>query len=143
MSSLKEKILFGINEYEQRMKKLLEGGPMLRGSVGRVFTRCGKPTCWCAKSPQGHPHTRMTWSQEGQMVTRKVPAEAIQQILELTHQYRRFRSDRRTLLALQIKLQNLLDRYEETLTHQARRWFPGLRIISKMSRRSKKTRAKR
>ena len=142
MSSLKEKILFGVNEYEQRLEKLLEMGPMLRGSVGRVFTRCGKPTCWCAKSPQGHPHTRMTWSQEGQMVTRKVPAEAIPPILELTHQYRRFRSDRRTLLALQVKLQDLLDRYEEGLTSQARRSFPGLRINSTKLRHSKKTRAK-
>ena len=76
------------------------------------------------------------------MVTRKVPADAADPILELTHQYRRFRSDRRTLLALQVKLQSLLDRYEEGLTSQARRSFPFLGLKSIMSRRSKKNGAK-
>lgn len=138
MSSVKDNLLFGVHEYEHRLKKLLETGPMLRGSLGRVFTRCGKATCWCAQSPKGHPHTRMTWSQEGQMVTRKVPADAADQILELTHQYRRFRADRRALFALQVKLQSLLDRYEQSLTNQSQRSFPFLGLKSRMSRRSKK-----
>jgi len=76
------------------------------------------------------------------MVTRKVPAEAADQILELTRKHRQFRSDRRTVLAMHAQIQCLLDRYEESLTKQARRSLPFLSLKSKMSRGSEKTRAK-
>jgi hypothetical protein len=134
MSSAKEKILILAGDHRQRLEKLLQVGPLLRGSFGRVFTRCGKPNCWCAQSKKGHPHTRMTWSQEGQMVTRRVPAPAAEKVLELTRNYRQFRFDRRTLLTLEAQIQRLLDRYEEALTNQVRRSFAFLDLNPKMSR---------
>jgi hypothetical protein len=93
----------------------------VRGTFSRIYTRCGKPTCWCAREPQGHPHTRLTWSENGTLITRKVPGDQIQEVLRLTANYRRFRALRRQLRELQGEIDRRLDRYEQDVTVRARR----------------------
>lgn len=73
------------------------------------------------------------------MVTRKVPAQAAEQIQKLTRQYRQFRSDRRKLLALHDQIQRLLDRYEESSMGLARRSFSFLSLNQKKRAVSKKS----
>ena len=106
--------------------QLLATGPMLRGTVSQVYTRCGKPNCWCADSPEGHPHLRITWSQKGRMITRKVPSDELSRISNLTENYRRFRSLRRRLMEINTQIKQILDNYEMTRFNAIREGLPFL-----------------
>ena len=97
----------------QLLQQLLAVPALLRGSFSRVFTRCGKPNCWCARADQGHAHARITWSENGRLITRKVPANHVDQIRQFTANYRRFRRLRRTLVTADAQLSEWLDRYEQ------------------------------
>ncbi len=108
---------------EQLLEQLLKTPPMLRGTFSRVQTRCGKPNCWCAHSSQGHTHTRITWSKNGKLRTRKVPPDQIDQINQLTHNYRQFRSKRRKIVALQTEMKSLLDDLEKKHVEESRKFL--------------------
>jgi len=121
MSRPQIKIKRRLEHQEQMLARLLKTPPMLRGTVSQVQTRCGKPNCWCARSPQGHSHTRITWSQDGKLKTRKVPPDQIDQIYQLTRNYRQFRSLRRKIAALQTEMRSLLDDMEREKDKEARK----------------------
>src|SRR5450756_1389528 len=87
-----------IDEQQTLLDQLLDSSPILRGSFSRIHTRCGKPNCWCAQAGKGHVHARITWSQDGQMVTRKVPEEFLDRVQQLTASYRQFRQSQRRLV---------------------------------------------
>jgi hypothetical protein len=92
---------------------------MLRGSFHQVYTRCGKENCWCAKARKGHPHTRLTWSEDGVMMTRKVAASTREAVIELTAAYQQFNEQRRELTALHQRIQAGLDDYEKAVVRQS------------------------
>ena len=144
MSSLsqKKRILTLGHQGHELLETLLKIQPLLRGSLAQVHTRCGKPNCWCAQSAQGHPHLRLTWSQSGQMTTRKVPAQLANTLREMTDNYRHFRSLRRKLLALNTQLQDLLDGHEQDMIMRAQRPLISSGFNSKMSPRSDRRRQK-
>jgi len=102
------------------LEQLLELPAGVRGTFSRVYTRCGKPTCWCAHDRRGHPHTRLTWSENGTLMTRKVPADQIQAVIRLTANYRRFRTLRRQLGNLHDEIDRRLDRYEQSVIARTR-----------------------
>lgn len=106
---------------EQLVEQLLKTPPMVRGTFSRVQTRCGRPNCWCARSHKGHSHTRITWSKEGKLRTRKVPPDEIDQIRKLTENYRQFRSLRRKITVLQTQMRPLLDELEREQVEEARK----------------------
>lgn len=113
------------------IEELLASPPLLRGSLVRVTTRCGKPTCWCAGGTTGHAHTRLGWSQDGRMTTRKVPAEEVERILTLTGNYRHFRRLRREIVRLQRDLHDAVLAFEAALVEQTRRPLAYLAISTK------------
>lgn len=121
MSRPQIKIKRLLERQEQMLERLLKTPPMLRGTFSRVQTRCGKPNCWCAHSPQGHSHARITWSKDGKLRTRKVPPDQIDQICELTGNYRQFRSLRRKIAALQTEMRSLLDDLEREQVEEVRK----------------------
>ena len=135
-ASLKQKLLALLPRHRELVKQLLHAQRILRGTLSQVYTRCGKTNCWCAQARKGHAHARLTWSQEGTLTTRKVPAQQIDQVIELTEGYRQFRSQRRKLSALEVKIQDLLDQYEKTLTAEARKPLRFLALTSKRSARN-------
>ena len=141
-AKLKQNILVLQQRGRDLLDQLLQIQPLLRGSFTQVYTRCGKPNCWCAHSPKGHPHVRLTWSENGQLTTRKVPAQAAERVRELTGNYRQFRSLHRKLISLQPKMQKLLEQYEASLIAQARRPLRSLGFTSTMSARSYRSRQK-
>ena len=53
-------------EYSRHLRDLLQHRELMKGSVYHIQTRCGNPTCHCAK-PQGarHPATVLSWSEDG------------------------------------------------------------------------------
>jgi len=135
----KQKLLVLLSDHRRLLKQLLGHQRILRGSFHQVYTRCGKSNCWCAKAPKGHPHARLTWSEQGTIVTRKVPAAESKHVIKLTENYRRFRTQRRQLTALELKIQNRLDHFEKALIHEVRKPLSFLAIASGMS--PKNTRA--
>lgn len=139
---LQQKILVLRQRGRDLLDQLLQIQPLLRGSLTQVYTRCGKTNCWCAQSSKGHPHVRLTWSQNGQLTTRKVSAQATDRVRQFTANYRQFRSLRRKLLVLQARMQDLLDRYEQSLIAQAQRPLRVLGFTSKMSPRTARRRQK-
>lgn len=140
---IKKRLRGVIRRQRNLLEHLLRTTPILRGSFSRVHTRCGKPNCWCAESHTGHHHARVTWSENGKLTTRKVPPEQVNRIVELTENYRQFRSQRRKLLALDGEIRDLLDRYEKTLINRARKPFDFLSTTGKMSAPTNLNRQKR
>jgi len=135
-AKLKRKIWDLQQQGRQLLEALLAIEPLLRGCLTQVFTRCGKPNCWCAQCPKAHPHVRLTWSENGRLTTRKVPPQAIPRVRELTGNYRAFRSLHRKRLKLQAQMEDLLDRYEASLIAQAQGPLRSLGFTSTMSARS-------
>lgn len=132
-ASLKKDLLNLLSDYEHRLRELLRDRPHLRGSFHQVYTRCGKANCWCAKADKGHPHVRLTWSEAGNFVTRKVPAAEQDQVAKLTDNYRQFREQRRKLTALEAQLEECLDQYEKALTEEVRRPLAFLTSSTQLS----------
>ena len=107
-------------ERSRILSELLRVESMLRGSYALIYTKCGKDNCWC-KDGKGHPHSRITWCQKGQGVTRKVPPDQIAWVREVTENYRNFRSLRRRLLRLQADSKKFLDQIEKDLIENTRK----------------------
>lgn len=120
---IKKKLKQLLKRQEQLLERLLKSPPMVRGTFSQVQTRCGKPNCWCASSHKAHSHTRITWSKEGKLKTRKVPPDQIDLIRKLTNNYRQFRSLRRKIATLQTKIRTLLDDLEAERLTQAPKSF--------------------
>ena len=135
--SLKRKLLILLSVRARLLQQLLRQQRILRGSFHQVSTRCGKSNCWCAKARQGHTHARLTWSEEGTIITRKVPAGEAREIIKLTDNYRRFRAQRGQAAALDIKIQERLDQYEKVLIREVRKPLFFLAIPSKVSAKNR------
>lgn len=134
--SLRQKLLTLLANHSSLLKQLLRARSILRGSFHQVSTRCGKSNCWCAKARQGHAHARVTWSEEGTFLTRKVPAAEIKHVVKLTKNYRSFRRQRRQLAALESRIQDRLDQYEKALIREVRKPLSFLALPPQMSART-------
>ena len=95
------------------VEKMLALSGMVRGSFGKTYRRCGKPTCWCADlKKKGHPCTRLVWTDETGAKTRSVQKDDIQTVAEAVGQYREFKQMRRQLRVEEEKLEELLNDFE-------------------------------
>lgn len=135
VQSARQRLHRWLDHQRELLEQLLQSPPLLRGSFRQVFTRCGKANCWCAQAAQGHPHARLTWSEQGQLTTRKVPPEAVNRVRQLTDNYRQFRSQRGQLLALELRLYQLLDGLEQALLTQAQKPVRSVGLMCKISPR--------
>jgi len=107
---------------KKRMKilsNLLESGVMVKGSYCCVYTKCGKKNC-CCKKGKGHRHSRITWSENGKVVTRKVPIDEVEWIKEMTMIYRLFRKMRKDMSVIDTEIKMLLNELEHKLTTKAK-----------------------
>ena len=136
---LKQQLLTLRQRADDLLDQLLHIPPLLRGSFTQVYTRCGKANCWCADRAKGHPHLRLCWSEKGQLITRKVPPQAADQVRELTDNYRQFRSLRRELVQIQTRMEKCLDQYERSSITQAQRPLRPLGFATKMSARNNRS----
>ena len=111
--------------------ELLKIRPILKGTVNQVYTRCGKPNCWCADSSGGHSHIRISWNQNRKTFTRKIPADKLSRVRNLTDNYRHFRSLRRQLSELNKQIKQALDCYQTALIEDSRAGMPFLGFNTK------------
>jgi hypothetical protein len=116
----KRKLLDLLSRHGRLLRQILRHQRLLRGSFHRVYTRCGKSNCWCAKAKRGHPHVRLSWSQEGAMMTRKVGSSEQKVVGKLTQIYKSFGQQRRQLRTLERQIQDRLDDYEKALLQETR-----------------------
>lgn len=62
----------------------------LPGSLALCHSRCGKPTCHCAKG-EGHPVWKLTYMHDGKKVVERIPAEWVDEVKRMVaagHQFR-------------------------------------------------------
>jgi len=123
-------------DYGRLLRQILRHEQMLRGSFHQVYTRCGKENCWCAKAKKGHPHTRLTWTEEGLMMTRKVGAPERKLVFKLTEAYKQFGEQRRQLTAWHQQIQDQLDDYEKAVVRQTRKLLGLLSGTTSLSAKS-------
>ena len=62
----------------------------LPGSLALCHTRCGKPTCHCAKG-QGHPVWKLTYMLDGKKVVERIPQEWAEEVQRRVDAGRQFR----------------------------------------------------
>jgi hypothetical protein len=126
IANLEKKLRKSFAGQQAMLAELLKTPPILRGSFGRIHTRCGKPTCWCAQAGKGHVHARITWSQNGQLRTRKVPEEFLDKVRLLTASYRKFRRLQRHLMEQAALIKATLSDYEKARVAHTRTALPFL-----------------
>jgi hypothetical protein len=103
-------------DYGRQVNYILQAGELLKGSVYEIQTRCGNPSCHCAK-PRGlrHAATVRSWSENGRTHTRSVPAPERARVRRLTAQYRRLRQARTAVIQLQRQILRTIDLLEVAL----------------------------
>lgn len=103
-------------DYDRQVSHILQVGELLKGSVYEMQTRCGNPSCHCAK-PRGqrHPATVLSWSETGRTRTRSVPAPDRARVRRLTAQYRRLRQARTAVIQLHRQILRTIDQLEAAL----------------------------
>jgi hypothetical protein len=121
--STKNRILKLEKEKAAFVEELLKAPPMLRGTFGVAYRKCGKSNCWCV-SGDGHPYNRITWSEGARSRTKNIPSQDTDWAQEFTENYRRFKKTRRTLRELERDLKELLDQLEDQLVRNARKQRP-------------------
>ena len=103
-------------DYDRQLSHILQVGELLKGSVYEMQTRCGNPSCHCAK-PRGQRHaaTVLSWSETCRTRTRCVPAPDRARVRRLTAQYRRLRQARTAVIQLHRQILRTIDHLEEAL----------------------------
>lgn len=105
-----------VTEYTQQVHQILEAGPLLKGSVYQIQTRCGNPACHCAK-PHGRRHaaTVLSWSEAGRNHMRSIPPEERARVRHLAAQYRQLRQARAAVGRLHRHILRAIDALEKGL----------------------------
>jgi len=103
-------------EYAHCVQELLRYRELVKGSVYQIQTRCGNPSCHCAK-PRGarHAATVLSWSEAGKTRIRSVPQADRTRLRGLTENYRRLRQARAHLVKLHQQILEAIDRLEQAL----------------------------
>jgi len=98
---------------EQRLNRVfMEGKPLLRGSVYKMMTKCGKKGCKCEKEGKLHSAWKISWSLDGRIKTRCVTKKGFIEYRRLTGNYRRYRQARARLVKIhneKIKIVDILE----------------------------------
>lgn len=91
----------------QRKFELLRRVPipkdLLPGSLSLSYTRCGKPTCHCAKG-KGHPAWTFTFSAQGKQRVERIPAQWVEAVRRRVEAGRAFQNAVREILAANAEL---------------------------------------
>ena len=112
MSSTELKKIFA--KQQRLVDELLQIDCMLKGSYCSVYTKCGKPTCWCAEGV-GHEHSRLSWREAGKSRIRAIPQEDINWVQQMTKNYNAFKKLSEELANTHLQIQIFLERHLEKI----------------------------
>jgi hypothetical protein len=103
-------------EYARRVHEVLRYRELVKGSVYQIQTRCGNPSCHCAK-PHGarHAATVLSWSEAGKTRIRSIPQADRDRWRGLTEDYRGLRQARAGLVKLHQQVLDAIDLLEQVL----------------------------
>ena len=110
-------ILYDLSAESSRLvHQVLRHRELIRGSVYQIQTRCGNPSCHCAK-PRGlrHSATVLSWSEAGKTRIRSLPKADRARIRRLTENYRHLRQSRAQLAKLHRQVLAAIDHLEAGL----------------------------
>jgi hypothetical protein len=77
---------------------------LLPGSLSLSHLHCGKPTCHCAKDPQGHPVWSLTFMVEGKKHVQHIPKDWVEDVRRRVEAGREFQDAVREVLAANAQL---------------------------------------
>ena len=117
------------------LTELLEVKTMLRGAYACVITKCGRTNCRCYDG-EGHYHSRITWRENGNSFTKKVPHDEISWTQEMTDRYRQFQALRKDLDALERETSDHLDALADQLVQQTREAKPFLEVSTPIRKKT-------
>ena len=105
-----------VKDYQRQTREVLQHRELVKGSVYLLKTRCGNPSCHCAK-PEGtlHSATVLSWSQSGKTRIRSLAAGDRDRIRRLTENYRRLRQARAALIQIHRQVLGAMDRLTQAL----------------------------
>ncbi|PYT19826.1 MAG: hypothetical protein DMG57_44115, partial [Acidobacteria bacterium] len=100
-------------DYARHVHELLRHRELIKGSVYQIQTRCGNPSCHCAK-PRGvrHAATVLSWSEAGKTRIRSLPKADRARMRRLTESYRHLRQARAGLGKLHQQILDAIDHLE-------------------------------
>lgn len=93
------------------LEVLLSCRSAVKGSVYQLKTRCGKPSCICAKGTL-HGAMVLSWSEAGRTKLMTVGPADLERLVRMTAEYRKFRQARAALVKLQKELLREVDHLE-------------------------------
>lgn len=93
------------------LETLLNPPPMIRGSFGTHYVKCGGVNCKCTRG-ELHPYNRITWSENGRQQSRVVHVKDINWIKEMTQNYRQYKKVKKELEKVDARLKEMLTRFE-------------------------------
>lgn len=100
------------DEADRLLDVFLGRAPLVRGSVYLLRTKCGKPTCACAKRGRLHSCTAITWTDNGRKRLRSLSPKEKMELTRLTENYRRFRRARARLVELHVAILGVVDQLD-------------------------------
>lgn len=113
-----------INDLQEKksrlIEKLLNAPPMIRGTFGTIYVKCGGANCKCTKGEK-HPYNRLTWSENGRPKSRVVPVDEINWIKEMTQNYRCYKKVKKEMEKVDDRLKVLLTRFEVAVVEKTRK----------------------
>ena len=116
-ASRQRQILVSLSQdYQRHLGEVLWHRELVKGSVYELKTRCGNPSCHCAK-PQGglHAATVLSWSEAGKTHLRSLAAADPVRLRRLAENYRRLRRARVALAQVHRQILAAIDRLEQAL----------------------------
>ena len=108
-------------ERDNLMRDLIKTDQMIRGTYGVNHRRCGTSTCWCSSAKKGHPHNRITWSENAKSYTKVIPKEEIEWIKIVTENYKCFRNSRKRLREINEEIRSLLTELENQIIEKTKK----------------------
>lgn len=118
LPQLRQRLWADFRRLARLLRQLQRPQPMCPGSLYRLRTKCGKPSCHCA---HGEPHAAwvLTRSELGQSKLYSVPAAQRPRLKRLTAEYRRFQRARARWVKLTGQLLRQVDAIEQA---RVQRW---------------------
>ena len=103
-------------DYDRHLRDVLRHRELMKGTVYEIKTRCGAPSCHCAR-PTGRRHsvTVLSWSEHSKTCIRSLAAGIQARIRSLTENHRSLRQSRLALIKLHRDILEAIGRLQQAM----------------------------